>query len=190
MSRVTKKMLEEEIEQLRKINDYNMSVITELNTQINNIEVEKEIVSKQEFQVLLEKFNNQKKLTEGYKQMLDDLKKNHKKERNVLIDKINTLQEQVDNKELKLNVRGAGRKAYSNKNVIEKIYNLYLDNNSLQDVANELNRLEIKTARGKAWSKSSIRFILLNHKNVLNELIDEDTFYRTQRLLHDNKKTK
>lgn len=97
MPRVTKKMLEEEIVQLRKIIDYNMRVITELHTQIDNIMAKNQIVSKQEFELLLKKFNNQRSLTEGYKKMLADLKKNHKKERNILIDRIASLQKQLDN---------------------------------------------------------------------------------------------
>lgn len=67
---------------------------------------------------------------------------------------------------------------------------MYLDGSSLQEVANELNRSQIKTARGKEWSKSSIRFILLNSKNVSSGLIDESIFNSAVRLLNDNKKAK
>ncbi len=100
------------------------------------------------------------------------------------------LQEQLDSTEIKVNERGARRKAYSNKEVIEKIYNLYLDGSSLQGIADELNRLGIKTTRGKDWSKSSIRFILLNPKNVANGFIGEDIYNRTVKLLNENKKRK
>ena len=47
---------------------------------------------------------------------------------------------------------------------------------------------EIKTNRNKEWSKSSIRFILLNSKNVTNGFIEEDIFDSEVKLLNDNKK--
>lgn len=87
-----------------------------------------------------------------------------------------------------MNKRNAGRKAYSNKQVIEKIYNLYLFGRSLQGIADELKRSEIKTNRGKDWSKSSIRFILINHGNVANEIVKEEDFDRAVKLLNDKRK--
>lgn len=96
--------------------------------------------------------------------------------------------QQLDSSEIKLNVKSVGRKAYANKEVIAKIYELYLKGTSLQKIANELNRLEIKNNRGKDWSKSSIRYILLNDKNITSAFIDKDTFNRTVKLMNDNKK--
>ncbi len=105
---------------------------------------------------------------------------------------INNLNEKINNlrnkKEPIHNERKAGRKAYADKQVITKIYTLYVDGKSLQGVADELNRLEIKTNRGKQWSKSTIRFILLNFNNVLNQLIEDNLFKRAVQLLNDNKK--
>lgn len=107
----------------------------------------------------------------------------------MLLDRVEELQEELRCAEIKkLNERNAGRKAYSNEKVIQKIYNPYLEGCSLQDVANELNRSGIKTKRSKEWAKSSVRFILLNTKNVSNGFIDEDIFSRTVKLLNDNKK--
>jgi len=55
-------------------------------------------------------------------------------------------------------------------------------------VVYKLNRLKIKTNRGKQWSKSTIRFILLSFNNVLHQLIEENSFKRAVKLLNDNKK--
>jgi hypothetical protein len=68
------------------------------------------------------------------------------------------------------------------------LYELYIQGNSLKEIADILNGSEIKTKRGGNWSKSSVRFILLNHKNVENEFIYEDTYNNTIKLLSDRKK--
>lgn len=166
MSRVTIKELQEQIDTLKSTNEFQSLEITKLNEEIEK----------------------QKQLTTKSKKMYENLKDKYSKERDELIYKIKELQEQIESSEIKLNERNAGRKAYSNKEVIEKIYNLYLEGKSLQGIADELKRLEIKTNRNKEWSKSSIRFILLNEKNVVNEFIKEDIFERTVKLMNDNKK--
>ncbi|MCY6355390.1 recombinase family protein [Clostridium sp. ZS2-4] len=190
MARVTKKMLEDKIEQLEKINDYNMQEISKLNSEIDSLRDKENIVSREEFDFLLKQLEDQKHMTCEYKKLYDNLRDRYRKERDELVKTIKSLQEQIDSTEIKLNERGAGRKAYSNKQVIENIYNLYLDGSSLQGIADELNWLGSKTKRGKDWSKSSIRFILLNPKNVANGFIDEDTFNCTVKLLNENKKRK
>lgn len=105
-----------------------------------------------------------------------------------LLSEIDSLKQRLESSEIKLNDRNAGRKAYSNKQVIEKIYNLYLSGRSLQGIADEMKRSEIKTNRGKDWSKSSIRFILKNHANVVNGIVEEEDFKGVLKLLNDNRK--
>ena len=160
MKKVTLKVLHEQIDSLKSINR-NQSI------EINNLRDKAKIVSKAELDVIVKSFENQKLMTADYKKLYQNLK---------------------NKKEPILNERNAGRKAYADKQVITKIYTLYVDGKSLQGVADELNRLEIKTNRGKQWSKSTIRFILLNSKNVLNQLIGENLFKRAVQLLNDNKK--
>jgi hypothetical protein len=104
-----------------------------------------------------------------------------------LLSEIGNLKQLISS-ETKLNDRKAGRKAYSNKHVIEKIYSLYLSGKSLQGIADELKRLEIKTNRGRDWSKSSIRFILMNHVNADSGIVKEEVYNRAVKLLNDNKK--
>lgn len=188
MPRVTIKSLQEQIDNLKSINDFQSSEINRLNKEIDSLRDKEKIVSIEEYKLLIEEFENQKTLTTEYRKMYENLKNKYTKERNELINKVKELQEQLDSSEIKLNGRNAGRKAYSNKEVIEKIYNLYLDGKSLQGIANELNRLEFKTNRNKDWSKSSVRFILLNEKNIINRFIEEDVFNRAIKLLNVNKK--
>lgn len=52
----------------------------------------------------------------------------------------------------------------------------------------QIDSSEIKTNCNKDWSKSSIRFILLNKKNTRNGFVEEDVFNRAIKLLNDNKK--
>jgi predicted RNase H-like nuclease (RuvC/YqgF family) len=159
MPRITIKSLQEKIETLTNHND-----------------------------LLVKDLQNQKQETAKYKKLYDNLKIKHSGQRNALVKRLEELEEQLSSSEIKLNERNAGRKAYSNKNVIEIIYNLYLNGKSLQGIANELNGAEIKTNREKEWSKSSIRFILLNFKNVSNGFVEEDIFNRAVKLLSDNRK--
>lgn len=188
MARITIKELQQQIETLKSINDFQSTEITKLNKEIENLRDTEKVVPIEEYNFLIKEFENQKLLAKEYQKMYENLKEKHIQERDELIDKVKELQEKIESSKMKLNERNAGRKAYSNKEVIEKIYNLYLDGKSLQGIANELNRLEIKTNRGRKWSKSSIRFILLNEKNVGNGFVDEDIFNRTIKLLNDNKK--
>jgi transketolase len=191
MPRITKKMLEEKIEQLEKINKLNISEINRLNSEIDCLKQDKNVISKEDYVTLVKELEHQELQTKQYKKLFDDLKKKHSSQRDVLLDRIKELEEQLKRAEIKkLNDRNAGRKAYSNEKVIQNIYSLYLEGNSLQAITNELNRSGIKTKRGKEWAKSSIRFILLNSKNVSNGFIDEDTFNSSVKLLNDNKKVK
>lgn len=105
-----------------------------------------------------------------------------------LLIEIDNLKQQLKSSETKSNNRNAGRKAYSNKQVIEKIYSFYLSGKSLQGISDELKRSEIKTNRGRDWSKSSIRFILINHANADSGIVTEEAYDRAVKLLNDNKK--
>jgi seryl-tRNA synthetase len=116
------------------------------------------------------------------------IKDEYKEEKEKLLSEIEELKQQLESSEIKLNARNAGRKAYSNNQVIEKIYSLYLSGVSLQGIADELKRSEIKTNRGKDWSKSSIRFILMNHANVDNKIVTEEDFNRAVKLMNDKRK--
>ena len=110
-----------------------------------------------------------RKLPAGW-EVSDEAKNNAGKLGVIIQDVYTFVREHVptDNEEDKTNVRNAGRKAYSNDKVIKMIYNLYLNGKSLQLIADELNRSEIKTNRGKDWSKSSVRFILLNPRYIVD----------------------
>ena len=167
MKKVTLKVLHEQIDSLKSINRNQSIEINNLNEKINNLSDKEKIVSKTELGVIVKNFENQKLMTADYKKLYQNLR---------------------NKKEPILNERNAGRKAYADKQIVTKIYTLYVDGKSLQGVADELNRLEIKTNRGKQWSKSTIRFILLNSKNVLNQLIEENLFKHAVQLLNDNKK--
>lgn len=167
MKKATLKVLHEQINTLKSINRNQSIEMDNLNEKIDNLRDKETIVSKSEFDFLVKNFENQKLMTSDYKKLYQNLK---------------------SKKEPIYNERNAGRKAYADKEVIKRIYTLYVDGKSLQGVADELSRLEIKTNRGKQWSKSTIRFILLNSKNVINQLIEEDLFNRAVELLNSNKK--
>lgn len=84
----------------------------------------------------MKEFENQKLLTTEYKKMYENLKDKYSKEHDELIDRVKELQKQIEISEIKPNERNAGRKAYSNKEVIQMIYNFYLEGKSLQGIAN------------------------------------------------------
>lgn len=116
------------------------------------------------------------------------IKDEYSREIKKLQNEISSLKQKLESSELRLNDRNAGRKAYSNKQVIEKIYNLYISGKSLQGISDELKRSEIKTNRGRDWSKSSIRFILMNHGNVCSGMVSEEVYKKAVKLLSENKK--
>lgn len=188
MARVTIKVLQEEIETLKAINTYQKDQIKKLEAEIESFKNKGELVSKSEFDFLNKQIEDYKFIANEYEKMYETLRGKYKKERdkNIVITKIFT--DKLESLEIKKNERNAGRKAYNNKDVIEVIYYLYLDGRSLQEVTDELNSTEVRTNRGKKWAKSTIRFLLLNSKNVDNGFISQDIFERTVRLMHSNKK--
>lgn len=180
MGKVTIKALKDEIQVLNNIDKFQKKELDKLNKELDNIKNNKNVVTKEEYDILVKNIEKEKLKTSEYKRLYYNIKKEYNMQRNKYIDEIKKLEKQlIESSEIKLNEknsRNAGRKAYSNKEVIEMIYNYYLENKSLQHIADELNRLEIKTNRNKSWSKSSIRFILLNSKNVTNKFISQDLY--------------
>ncbi|OAA91331.1 recombinase family protein [Clostridium coskatii] len=180
MPKVTIKSLQEKIKELELINECQSNEIDKLTAEIDTLKNNKNMVSIEEYALLLKQLEDQKQTTAEYKELYANLNKEKVKLKNKL---------KNFEKKVKPNARNAGRKAFSNKKVIKKIYSMYLDGKSLQQVSHELNRTGIKTNQGKEWSKSSIRFILLNSKNVINGFIGEDIYNSAVKLLNDNKKT-
>lgn len=86
-----------------------------------------------------------------------------------------------ENKQLKAKIKElesmktptVGRKAFNDEETIKKMFSLYLNGFSLQEISNELDRLGLKTARGKSWSKSSLSLIMKKEssKNIVGEKI-------------------
>ncbi|MCH4201092.1 recombinase family protein, partial [Clostridium tyrobutyricum] len=59
---------------------------------------------------------------------------------------------------------------------VKTIYKSYSEGKSLQNIADALNKANIKTKKGGSWAKSSIRFILLNNIYVEKGIINKDAF--------------
>jgi hypothetical protein len=150
----------------------------EENKRLRNLLEGKNVIAQSEYDLLLKDYEHMKDMRDNYKILYDNLRIRYDELKNSTV--INNLTTK--------NSRGAGRKEFDNADVIKRIYELYIQGNSLKEIANTLNGSEIKTKRGGTWSKSSVRFILLNHKNVENEFIDEDTYNSTVKLLNDRKK--
>lgn len=122
-------------------------------SEITDLKNKNNIVSRTEFDVLVKDFETQKSMANKYRELYENLRNKCNKERDNLINKVKSLEEQLDGSEIKLNARNAGRKAYSNQEVIEMIYNFYLEGKSLQGIANELNSSEIKLIEIKSGLK-------------------------------------
>lgn len=88
------------------------------------------------------------------------------------------------------NSRGAGRKEFQDYDTVKRIYDLYKNSESLQDIANILNKENIRTKSGGTWSKSSVRFILLNHTYVTKGVIDEEMFNLIGKYMKGTRKDK
>lgn len=84
------------------------------------------------------------------------------------------------------NSRGAGRKEFQDYETVKNIFHLCSNGESLQGIANKLNEANIKTKAGGKWSKSSVRFILLNKSYVKKGIIDESVF----KLINERRKAK
>jgi hypothetical protein len=76
----------------------------------------------------------------------------------------------------KHNERKAGRKEYQDKDVIRRIYCMYAQVKSYQEIADKLNAEGITTNAGGAWAKSSVRFILNNESYVKKGVLSEKEY--------------
>ncbi|WP_416044950.1 recombinase family protein (plasmid) [Clostridium tyrobutyricum] len=174
MARKTIKRLETDLKNVEFL--YKQEL--EENKRLKNLVTGKDVIAQSEYDLLLKDYKHMKDMRDNYKILYDNLRVRYDALKNSTV---------INNQTIK-NSRGAGRKAFNNAGIIKRIYELYIQGNSLKEIADILNGSEIKTKRGGNWSKSSIRFILLNRKNVENEFINEDIYNRTVKLLNDRKK--
>lgn len=87
-----------------------------------------------------------------------------------------------ENKDLKakvkelenIKVNSSGRKPFNNTETIKKMFSLYMDGYSLQEISRELDKLNLKTSRGKSWSKSSISLIM--KKESTKDLVGSEMY--------------
>ena len=84
--------------------------------------------------------------------------------------------------------------------IVQKVFEMYMGGNTMQEISDYLNARQIKTALGNKYRKSSIHGILSNKKyigvysyngvdtpNIIPNIIDNDTFERVQGMLSKNK---
>lgn len=76
----------------------------------------------------------------------------------------------------KHNERGAGRKQYSDKDVIRRIFYLYARGKDYQQIADKLNGEKVPTKAGGTWAKSSVRFILYNESYIEKGVLSEKEY--------------
>lgn len=95
------------------------------------------------------------------------------------------------------------------KDIVNRIFNMYLEGNSMLKIAKILNQEKVPTKRGGYWSQSTIKSILTNplyigkirygvNKKIQNksfvvdgvqeQIIDEETFNRVQEIISKRKK--
>ncbi len=84
--------------------------------------------------------------------------------------------------------------------IVQKIFNMYVNDHTMTDIIKYLNKQQIKTAQGKEFNKNSIRLIITNKKYIgiyaykgkeikgaIPNIIEEDVFYKAQEKLEKNK---
>lgn len=84
--------------------------------------------------------------------------------------------------------------------IIQTMFNMYLNDKTMVDVMNYLNKKGIKTSKGKEFGKSSVRKILTNKKyigiyehngkeieGVIPRIIEDEVFYKVQERLEKNR---
>lgn len=145
------------------------------------------VLTLEEVEKIVDSLNSMIKNEQEKNRVLSKQIINLQKKISTLNDTINKMKTHDFLRELELknnhNERGAGRKPFSNIEVVKEIYRLYSNGDILQNIADKLNRRNIKTARGGSWSKSSVRFILLNYEYVKKGVIDETTFHDVSSLM-------
>lgn len=85
--------------------------------------------------------------------------------------------------------------------IVQKIFEMYVNGNTMVDIINYLNNLGIKTPQGSPFHKTGIKRILTNKKyigvftykgnetpNIIPKIINEETFNKAQEKLEMNKK--
>jgi DNA invertase Pin-like site-specific DNA recombinase len=84
--------------------------------------------------------------------------------------------------------------------IIKKVFEMYIEGNTMADIIRYLNANQLKTAYGNQFNKNSIRTLLLNKKYIgiyeyngketkdgIPRIIDDETFERVQEMLIKNK---
>ena len=173
MARVTIKELEERLKNAQNLIDMQIDEISRLNKELDDTRNGLNVVSSAEFKGVISELENYKLLYKILKQQKEKEISSLKNKVDVLIDKIKEVSSEI---KIEHNSRGAGRKEFQDYETVQHIFNLYANGESLQGVANKLNEYDIKTRAGGTWSKSSVRFILLNKSYVEKGIIDKDTF--------------
>ena len=85
--------------------------------------------------------------------------------------------------------------------IVHKIFEMYVNDNTMADIIRYLNKKGIKTSQGNEFNKNSIRTIILNKKyigiysykgketkGVIPSIVEEELFYKAQNKLLNNKK--
>ena len=170
MARKTIKDLEEQLKSAWNLNNAYFDDIEKLRKEIEDIKNDKNVISvievkrlEREIETLKLKARAEEDRAERWKLRYDELVGKYKAK----------------------NIRGAGRKMFDDELIIKKIYDLYLSGKSLKNIADDLNN---DSAEIKNWSKSTVRFILLNKKNISLGFIDDDTYNNALEMLGNNRK--
>ena len=84
--------------------------------------------------------------------------------------------------------------------IVQEIFKMYVNNNTMADIIRYLNEKGIKTSQGNEYSKNSLRTILMNKKyigiysyngketpDVIPRIIDDVTFQKAQEKLKKNR---
>ena len=85
--------------------------------------------------------------------------------------------------------------------IVQRIFELYANGKTITEICDILNAERIKTSRGVAFNKNSLRTILKNKRyigiytykdkeipNGIPRIIDDDLFYKVARIMETNKK--
>lgn len=124
--------------------------------------------------------NNQLDDITKLKKELENEKERHISIRNDLLEIIDNLKRrslEINKSTQKThNERNAGRKPFSDFKIVKKIFKMYFNGFSLQKIADKFNKDNIKTPAGGTWSKSSIRFILINPMYIEKGVISDELF--------------
>ncbi|WP_196008055.1 recombinase family protein [Clostridium tyrobutyricum] len=174
MPRITIKEMQEKLNNAQKTIEMQIDEISRLNKELDNTRNNVGVVSSAEFKSVITELETKENL---YK-LLEEQKNKEIEKLKTKVDLLNA--ELKKNKSTVINSehnsRGAGRKEFQDYDTVKTIYKSYSEGKSLQNIADALNKANIKTKKGGSWAKSSIRFILLNNVYVEKRIIDEEMF--------------